>query len=293
MAQTMGIAGVGIDWITATLPRDEADDEKWGERLHDAVAERVGRGNRLKGWSMHGYEGIISGGMGYAISDSHVMVRSSGESAMEVIWYLTPYRAKVTRLDIALDVRYNGLLNERILEHESRILRAMREAGVRERKTSKVVNSDGGMTLYVGSRSSDNMMRIYNKEIESGDSEYKGIIRYELELKGRRSQKAWRTIRDIVHGDDASRKSGLASRLISTVHAHLAPYGIDLPIVDHGEAIPLAVSKRHTDNEISLEWLRSQVRPTIKRLVKTGMMPEVIEALGLRDELIMEMIMTS
>jgi len=87
-------------------------------------------------------------------------------------------KARVTRLDLAKDATDEGIsLPEIWRDIDGKC------SNGRTKKFSQVQGSDGGHTIYGGSRESERFLRIYDKAKEQGDGigDYK---RCELELKG-------------------------------------------------------------------------------------------------------------
>src|SRR2546430_2481023 len=105
-------------------------------------------------------------------------LQKRGFSIDKILRKVVAFEAKITRLDLAKDATDEGVS---IPEIWSSIAERGRKG--RTKKFSQVQGSDGGHTIYGGSRESERFLRIYDKAIEQGDHEadYK---RCELELKG-------------------------------------------------------------------------------------------------------------
>jgi len=89
------------------------------------------------------------------------------------------YGGRTSRVDLAFDVRNSALTPSNLCQPN---LRAYKGKG-RTPRFNTLLGGDGSWTLYIGSRSSDKMLRIYDKAKEQGDydSDY---VRIELETKG-------------------------------------------------------------------------------------------------------------
>jgi len=113
--------------------------------------------------------------------------REAGVDALEILrWHVDRF-AVVTRLDLAFDMR-NSQLSIDSLKAEL----TGGEATMTAKTWNHIQGSDGGQTLYIGSRSSETFLRIYDKGIESkqgGD-----WVRVEIELKGSKSEYAAHTM---------------------------------------------------------------------------------------------------
>jgi DNA relaxase NicK len=138
-------------------------------------------------------------------------------------------------------------------------------------KASTVTSSYGGSTCYLGSRQSQFYGRLYDKGAQEG-MEPGWLWRYEVECKKPAAE-------------------SVVNRLLETeavsdwVSSYVAQF-FDLRGVSplwHASNIEHAIEieAKVTSNEQSLQWLRTQVRPTVGRLCVAGLEAEVREALGL------------
>ena len=95
---------------------------------------------------------------------------------------------EVSRIDLALDV-YDDLMPKILSDiklHNYRTRsRTIKKINKIDTRTNKVI----GQTIYVGSRSSEKMLRIYNKQMESA-LDYK-LTRFELEIKGEKAKQVF------------------------------------------------------------------------------------------------------
>ena len=114
-------------------------------------------------------------------------------------------------------------------------------------------------TVYIGSRASDIFFRCYDKFAESSKEEYRGCVRYELELKGRASKALWRSLQE--------GSTDLATALQSVI-SMLFDRGVIVPVADitaHSVFLP---PRQKTSLESSLTWLSKQVAPAIMKLAR-------------------------
>jgi len=183
--------GVMLDYLRATLPV-----ERWAELLA-WVGPMVERGVGWLAWyraSGH----VLDGGLvawDSVTGDGRVLVDLPGRACAAMGERLVPFlgwcsaHGHVTRLDLALDDRRGLVTYERLV--------AAVEAGAlvsRARRcnwTVGRVTDDGalaGWTLYVGSRNSEGLVRIYDKRAErqerAGAVVAGSWVRVELECKG-------------------------------------------------------------------------------------------------------------
>nr|CRY95560.1 hypothetical protein [uncultured prokaryote] len=83
--------------------------------------------------------------------------------------------ATVRRIDLAVDIP-EGMPGEGFYD------RLVAGSAVTSSRTYQLINSNSGWTVYVGSRTSEKFLRIYDKQAESGLDE--PLTRVELECKG-------------------------------------------------------------------------------------------------------------
>lgn len=183
--------GVMLDYLRATLPA-----ERWAELLA-WVGPMVERGVGWLAWyKCSGH--VLDGGLvawDSTTGDGRVLVDLPGRACAAMGERLVPFlgwcsrHGHVTRLDLALDDRRGLLTYERLV--------AAVDAGAlvsRARGCKWVVGrvtDDGalaGWTLYVGSRNSEGLVRIYDKRAERLERAHTATegswVRVELECKG-------------------------------------------------------------------------------------------------------------
>jgi DNA relaxase NicK len=139
-------------------------------------------------------------------------------------------------------------------------------------KPSLWIGGEGGITAYLGDRTSSYFGRIYDKEVESQDVAYTGCWRYEVECKAAVAAEVARM---------AEGAQDLVAFAASYVWGWWYERGIQ-PIYTAGDAYREATSTRHSiADENTLGWLRQAVRPSVERLLGRGRILEVYDALGL------------
>jgi DNA relaxase NicK len=148
----------------------------------------------------------------------------------------------------------------------------------RKLKCTHLVNSQGGSTLYVGSRNSDQFGRLYDKGAQQGGPP--GFTwRYEVELKNAYSTAATQYLVNNMGKPTEDQQRDLSAFVYSWwrdrgVKPLFSPVTGDMIV---------AVSKQQTTLDRKLTWLRGQVRPTIQQLIAAGLGKDALEALGLPD----------
>ena len=266
-----------MDWLTCTARK--ADEGGPLAVLGTALAEQEAKdGNRLTPWRWLGYQGQHAGRASVGVGPQGTILRLSGDLADQAFDGATAACDHISRLDIAATVRLDcqdwryeaGRWAEYkawMKEHDDRA------AGV------YMEDARGGGTCYVGSRTSEAYLRIYNKGVESkchrnaaDVARYENCHRYELELKNAR---AVATVAAL--GIMTNRASGVLMWLAGVCHSRgistqdLGPEKLDL---EPG-------FRRRTDTDTKLGWLSSQVAPTMRWLVDHGQTEQLIRVLGL------------
>lgn len=102
---------------------------------------------------------------------------SLGINPLSIIEHHLIYGYRLARIDIAVDVWDSGLnINSLKTAFENK------EVSTKAKSCYEIKNVNGGHTLYIGSRTSEKFLRVYDKGKELGDNT--NWKRIELEMKG-------------------------------------------------------------------------------------------------------------
>ena len=256
-----------IDWIAATLP--EKMTTEFTLSSYVSLALKVGRGVWARSGGMHGYKlcidqpttGIVARGNGNDDAGSHIILSGSTLTTLaetispdKLIANLVGAQARFARIDLAIDIVGDARAN--IPELHRRFLDG--QCTTKSRKLSLVQSGADGHTMYVGGRTSERFIRIYNKAAErraSGVQSAEEWIRIELELKGLRANMCAKSI--------ASPDNSVGD----VIAAHIKDFiDFDLPWwgeATSGKSIEMQQSARKlSDTET---WLLEQVAPALAR----------------------------
>jgi hypothetical protein len=263
----------GIDWMSTTLGVERDGYHEW-RRDAFAQLEVIARdGGMIKTRRLLGYEGLSSGNCFVGDNGRETYAQFTGERAHYAFDAIYHEQAKVSRLDLQVTVK-TDVMNK---NEGKRCYRAAIDAneGIpdgRRRKVWIIVGSDGGDTCYIGSASSEQRARIYNKEVQSEDIQFTRCWRYEVVLRNELSSGAARHI--------ASTARNREKCILDFVVSWLARRGVVIAGLgaDWGTALPIERT-RPTDIEAKLRWLKTQVAPTIKYLCEAGYRDTIIEML--------------
>lgn len=174
-----------IDWLSFTLHPEKGDKS-------DVLILLAGSGIMEPEHPRFGYDraaraesGAIILSRSSGIGDVHAIIsgsallalNKSGTDARKLLEMVVQSGAKITRLDLAKDAKDEafGIVNFEKIASSGRFEGSAHKA-------SATRSSDGGCTVYIGSRQSEKFLRVYDKGVESkqgGD-----WIRAEIELKG-------------------------------------------------------------------------------------------------------------
>jgi len=258
-----------LDWITCTAKRDGSAGQLWD------VGARILSDNEAVGyvptrWQAHGYRGWSSEGVRLGGRTDGSLLSLSSLKCREN-WYQALTAAEhCSRVDLCVDVHLNFEVPSLTRDCYESLFHVPPGAG-RPAKRTLITDSDGGSTLYVGSRTSDRFARLYDKGIEQAAFRAGKWWRFELEVKGNSSQRI---------ADRLLSAANHRVQCLSTVASYfqqraalVIPHN-PVPVICNEERAPTTDARR-------LLWLSRQVRSTVQELQKTVGRARVLEALGL------------
>lgn len=266
-----------IDWLTAGWNEGPKADRAEAWAFSRAQRERR-EGADEKPFSLLGFSGWTVGRVRFGRRSGDALLQLSGDLA-EVYGDMVVAEAdRVSRVDVAVTVR---LSLEDLFLGETTYAQAVthREEHPKSALPWIVQDGDGGCTTYVGHRSSDRFLRVYNKQAEaaaSGDQDsarrYANCWRYELECKG------------TVAFPMAVAVVGAADRpafIQQQLHDYTVKHGILPAFGPSGNRVLIPGFRRRSDYQTRLTWLRSSVNPAILTMLEVGDRAEIMDALGL------------
>jgi len=270
-------AETGIDYLTATLPLGDRNEQAFLLAGHMLQKEAQNEGNVFKPQEVLGYDGTLCGPVFVGTGVQGSMVRISSQRAFQGAQALRPVQPRITRIDLQVTVFYEADSEVIVRRHyEEARQAAYGPSGLPKRGVERHEKIDGGYTVNIGSRSYQHFGRIYDKYKESKDNEYAGAIRYEVELKGKPARQAYALleISDVaVH-----------EQIASFVAEWFGKRGVRPSWLFEVGKLDLVPVKRETsDTARRLKWLRTQVRHTVKVLLETVDATVILEALGFLD----------
>lgn len=268
-----------VDWVTATT-RSNKIGQSWF-RTADAFGKQATENRRAEnnGQSakfvtrrkIRQYDGIQYDGMfwGRSEHEGYMMILQGGIANR--YWPdVLPVARKVSRLDLCVTAYFEDPILNVAQQHYA----SLGDANNKQRKFSIIQNSEGGQTLYLGSRNSDYFGRVYDKGAQKG-GEPGYAWRYEIEIKakkttglGKRLFAAW--VNDLP----------VYENIATTVYDWFKVRGITPKWRVSGQRIHIETQVDITTVDRKLRWLNTQVSPTIEELISLGYRADVERAIG-------------
>lgn len=272
------IVDAGIDYLSLTMRADNPNLQAWLRSAYAYLEEIAVKRDELKHTRRLGYEGLSFGGSFVGERERDAIAVFSGERAKRAVSLLYRPDTHVSRIDVQTSFRYSVTNNNVAQVVRNEVERDNRRLSTaRQRNATLMEDLRGGATCYVGTRTSEQFARIYNKEGESNDAKYERVWRFEVQLKNRHAQKVCEQIASQTYTPE----------MYATVFVKqwLRHRGVSTPWQADAELLPLPRDNTlPTQSEARLQWLHSQVRPAIRQLLKYGLRDDIIAALGLDDQ---------
>lgn len=246
----------GVDWLTLTT-KDRARQDDWREVFNHVAAVQKQAGYKVHEAQQRGYVGKGIGHLFLGFFEGIGLCRISSSWAKEYGYMFEPDAVHCTRIDLQTtwEIGYPPQV-----QPEKWYEKAVAQPPKNGRKPyySKILNSDGGWSLYVGRRASAQMGRVYDKGVEQGMAPRGNIVRWELELKeGLASQAA------LAYFTASEPESLTIATLANFFAARFIPYPRQAGV----SGIRLEYPKDLPDVEQTLKWLRGPVAKAVARSV--------------------------
>lgn len=271
------IVEAGIDYLSLHTNDWDNNTRITISEVIDAYKAFIGDEISLKVKSLLGYDGI---GDDYFFVGQREdgYIRRIASSAADALYPQIFYSGdKPSRLDVQVTVRLDEDINTVIQTHKAEatasnlMLSKARQRSIEERNDNK-----GGMTIYIGSRHSEQFGRIYNKHAQKPEEHYANTIRYEVELHGDNAA---------VWAESLLLSAGRRHRnCVSYVKEWFEARGVATLIAQPtNRQIPPPIHRPPPTTLRTLQWLTKQVRPAVQRLLMEVDRALVLEALGVLE----------
>lgn len=263
----------GIDWISATMRKEHDNATEWHTNALKSLETIAKTGNSIGARRLLGFEGLSAGNCFVGENETTYYAQFTGAYANDAYPVVIQEKAHISRIDVQITVQFE--------EYVSNIARrAYADANLannslpthRRRKLTLITGSDGGDTCYIGSPSSEQRGRIYNKERQSDDPKYQRSWRYECVFK---NDVATSFAISLLNTD-----TNHPSFCLGTVVSWFDARGVDCSGYYSGRAIVTRIERTlPTDVERKLQWLQEQVAPTVRYLNSLGFRGTLMEVL--------------
>lgn len=234
----------------------------------EQIAELEGKQGHLeKSWShVGGYAGFKVGGLHYAEGVQGGIIVLAGSTSNQYYSRVIDI-CRASRIDLAVTITLSRTM----------ALAKMCYAADRQNNQTKrtlLQGSDGGDTLYIGSRTSPQFGRLYDKGVQSATDAAGMMWRYEVEYK----QAAARAIQKLLR----TWPGAIPGLIVSIVWRWYDDREVPPVFLSNEKPPSLLIEQKEPDSTSALWWLRTAVRPCVGRLARSGIdIHEVYDALGL------------
>lgn len=265
------VAGLqaAVDYLTATAS-EPAKASKLSELGRELGLTEYNDGNIMHRWRFMGYTGWKCGQASWGQREDGAIVMTSGGLAHKAWNSLVPQAERITRIDLAVTIEISKPDPE-VAHMCYRWICENTDISPNVKYTF-ITSLRSGDTLYCGRRTSPMFGRLYDKGAEQGDMPLGKLWRYEVEIKKPQATPRALALLDASYPEDA-----IKSYVYEWFEARQVP-----PLFNKGvNYAPVEVEARVTDDDRTIQWLSSQVRPAIIRLAKKGKFNKAIDALEL------------
>lgn len=246
----------GVDWITATATAQPAKD-LLAAAGRAQIEREEGKGNCRRFSRFRNCVGYTAGQASVWASPDLVVAQLTGSGAYLHWPSLLVTGSNCSRLD--LQVTVGAVPADHNLVREAwQILEATGGSQSPVRHRSLYTTRPAGDTLYLGSRQSHTLLRLYDKHAESKGTYPPGTWRYEVQA---RSRVAGRLAADLRLAGEPERA------VVGHVYNRFARCGVRPAFSRSGADLCGQVPRVRTDAERTRRWLRLQVEPALRRLL--------------------------
>jgi hypothetical protein len=269
-----------IDYLTVAAHSPRLA-RRWRAHCLNLQQLEAHQGARLTPFHSNQYIGQHCGRVAFGLTHDACLVQLSGEAASDGFGFFWPDHDSITRLDLA--VTYRTPADDPEVAARAYVDVVLHRAhNPRSARPSLLRNGDGGATLYIGSRKSSRLFRLYNKQAECLErKDLAGAERYD---------RAWRAEIELHDVDAQAVGMMLAEpgapgpKVRYYIGHYLGQHGIECPYdMSQREALPRGF-RRRSDRETRLDWLGRTVRPTIDWLKSSCSEEQLRDILGLGQD---------
>lgn len=268
----------GVDYLTATFTAGERKALgvlKWAGTIQ---REQEQLGNVTRPARFRGYDCWQTGPLLWGGRTDGTLIRISGPYADTYANRYPELLTHATRIDLQVTL----LWGERAREALRQVINAASLENAARPETQRFnleyySGEQGPQTVYLGSRTTEHFGRVYDKWQQSQDEYYEGCLRYEVETKGDIARRVGYELYACPYATNY--QAGPFVQEWYRRRGVEVPAGFPQPFWELPRIVP-----RETDLIRKVNWLMTQVRPTVKAL-SSKVSGELLQyALGLSDE---------
>lgn len=263
------VHSIACDYVTATVHEDRSYNS-----LHSYASQlfRVERekGNDAKPWSGSGFKGWKCGSVQISTRDKECMVRIESDVAALCWRRIVELADNISRFDVQVTLKVESGVTQRLDQHLAEASAHSAKHGYKP-VVRWIREVKGGYTLYLGARESLSFGRAYDKWHKTQLDYYTGCVRYEVQYQRKLAHLVARSCAQV--DSPIPRFAFLVSRFFQD-----RAIALELP---ENDPATYCCSRRRSDADRKLEWLRSAVRPSVLSLIALGRGEDAFRALGL------------
>jgi DNA relaxase NicK len=270
----------GVDYLTATAKQDH-NIERLAEIGRALAESQHYDGFIARPCSFSGYEGMQVGHVYYGERQDGCILRLGSYVAQSHYKRVVQHADNITRIDLQCTYR-TGPKPMQVIARHFRQMRNHNTAYKKAPGVSLFIGGDDSRTLYSGSRASDCYGRIYDKGLESGQPQFAGSVRYEVEFKGKRAL----AIAIRLHSGHSC--SLCFARSVLSFFQERGCCNSSLCTTSACFDIDMSSNAwvHQTDIQDVLKWLDRAVRPSVTRLLHRNLQADVFRVLGITSEVV-------
>lgn len=259
------------DYVRLTAKELPGDDETaflYQRAARHVLARVEGEAHNFKQWYWLGYRGETCDCVQYGTGPAGHIFQASRWAADDARGLALRYDG-VPRVDVAVTLWYeqdDPGVAERVADRSAAISASKGAVGWKVNLRKGYGNGD---TAYIGARTSDCYIRVYDKWREGGQKEeYRYAWRVECEWHNEAAASIWAA---------AGSSSPGREYLAAIVAGECRRRGVYLPaLAPRGLPIPPRYRRVETTTESRLAWLENQVAPAVASLMADGVRPDHI-----------------
>lgn len=258
MGMTAKLEDIGIDWLTLTS-KESTRGVEWHEAFAACASLEQAKGHKWLNARRMMYVGESCSGCFWGRSEQGWMVVLSGHCAQDYATLFEPDAVHCTRVDLQVTLSPHPE-QPLFIEKTYEACAIWRPMNGRPPKYGIVKDTEGGRTLYVGSRTSLQFGRLYDKGIEQKAHLPGSLLRYELEIKAEYADQAIA----LLWGEADT--EGVILHLLKDFFEQRH---VPCPWTARPGEYKFVAPAVTPDDAGSLKWLRGPVATVVERLLAT------------------------